>query len=398
MKSGHIDSLKQEVEKTFGRKVLSSSDCRLLCNDIYHQLKIKISFNTVRRFFNLIEAAHHPSHYTLDILTNYCGYPSYSDYLQFKEQALEAHEEIPNSDLLNYIILLFKNTEASNIIDITYYNLVQQTIKYLEHNSLLLDRFQRDIARIKNGQDFYYEQFVNIDKLNSFYGNGLQYYLNEKTSKEAQIFGHSLLCLKAYLINDNIGIEENYKKVVEFENGKTIQPSILGRYLATQLFFASAFDLDIEPILIKARQAYSNFSTLPNSCCYLFSFEIVWAEALILTQQYDEASYFIEENIRKNRTVVQSYNNIQLSETIKLFYAIIMANTGKKIKAKELLVEIDPNKFYFLSKQFLNILYLSLKQFLNKKNTEEGQILHLIQSTGFVRLSNLFSIKQELVK
>jgi hypothetical protein len=38
------------------------------------------------------------------------------------------------------------------------------------------DRFQRAIAKTRNGQEFYFEQFVNLDELNSFYGDGLRYY------------------------------------------------------------------------------------------------------------------------------------------------------------------------------------------------------------------------------
>ncbi len=69
-----IDLLKDEVKKIFGRRILSSADCQNLCEDILSTSSIKISFNTIRRFFSLIKAVSRPSIYTLNTLSNYCGF------------------------------------------------------------------------------------------------------------------------------------------------------------------------------------------------------------------------------------------------------------------------------------------------------------------------------------
>ncbi len=85
---------------------------------------------------------------------------------------------------------------------------------FLQRHPELIDKFQRNIAKIKNGQDFYFEQFINIDGLNSYYGMGLRYYLNEKKTAEAQIFGHSILCAKNWLLENPHGVRKHYDMVM----------------------------------------------------------------------------------------------------------------------------------------------------------------------------------------
>ena len=69
-----IDQLRNEVEKTYGRKILSSADCQQICIEIHQKTKLRVSFNTLRRFFNLMKDMHLPSNYTCDVLAQYCGF------------------------------------------------------------------------------------------------------------------------------------------------------------------------------------------------------------------------------------------------------------------------------------------------------------------------------------
>src|SRR3954470_15017377 len=175
-----INLLKNEVEKRFGRRVISSADCQNLCNDILHTNSIKISFNTIRRFFNLMRATNQPSEYTLNALSNYCGFSSFGKFIIFKQQNIILENQNQDEILLSFLTLFFKQVEIFKPHDITFLNLVQQTILHLDHYPNMIDAFQREIAKTKNGQNFYFERFVFIDKLNSYYGQGLQYYLDEK--------------------------------------------------------------------------------------------------------------------------------------------------------------------------------------------------------------------------
>lgn len=388
MKSEHISQLKLHVERTLGRRILSSTDCRYLHNDISQQLQITVSFNTLRRFFQLMEAKHEPSIYTLNILSMYCGYSSFDDFatsLEIKptENDCTNHK---NADLLNYLVLLFKKTEVSGPNDHTYNHLVRETIIFLEHHPFLIDQFQREIARTKNGQDYYFEQFINIDNLNSFYGDGLRYYLHVKRTIESQLFGNYLLCFRFWLTMDKKNLEKHYAIVMGYEVDKKVQAAWAGFYFSPQLYYANALGLDPEEILIRARQYYATITPVKENHASLFVFQLVMSQALVLTGQYEEALFYIGEVFKNKKRYIASSVDVSFLEAVYLFKAISMAHLGEKTVAKELLEVINPTNFHFLSKQYLSILYLSLKQFLKKTAADQRQLQHLVETTGFVRL------------
>ena len=76
-----LQSLKIQVEKTFGQKINDRGKAELLAEDIYLKTNILVSYNTMRRFFGLVENTK-ASRSTLDTLAVYCGFSSYQDFYQ----------------------------------------------------------------------------------------------------------------------------------------------------------------------------------------------------------------------------------------------------------------------------------------------------------------------------
>src|SRR5687767_4609530 len=103
---------------------------------------------------------YHPSSFTLNLLSKYCGYSSFDEFISHKEQSYNNHIN-SGSDLLNFLILLFRDLEIKGVDDITYINLIHEIINNLEKWPQVIDDFQSQIAKTANGQFFYYEQFVN---------------------------------------------------------------------------------------------------------------------------------------------------------------------------------------------------------------------------------------------
>ncbi len=385
LKPTNVDLLKEEVEKTFGRKILFSADCIYLQTHILKHLQFTLSFNTLRRFFGLMESKHRQSVYTLDVLSNYCGYSSFNHFVASKEQSQSVNTEHQNFPLTNYLVRIFKNIELKNSNDLVYLELVGQTIQFLEHQSYNFDEFQREIARTKNGQRIYFEKFIHIDKLNSYYGDGLRYYLHECSEKDSQIFGHSTLCFRYWLSGNNMGVEHHYNKITCYAVDKTTPPNIAGGFFAAQLFYANAFNRQQEPILMEARQYYSLLKSSKENLALVYQFLKQLSEALILTAQYEEAMYYIEEAIRKRKNQNPD-NDLGMFEAIHLFNAFIKTHLQEP-EAKELVTSIDPNNYYFLHKQYMTILYLSLKQSFQKNGHNHEQMQNLIEETGFIKLS-----------
>lgn len=74
-----LQALKIQVEKTFGQKIDSRGKAELLAEDIYLKTNLLVSYNTLRRFFGLVENIK-AGRSTLDTLAVYCGFSSYQDF------------------------------------------------------------------------------------------------------------------------------------------------------------------------------------------------------------------------------------------------------------------------------------------------------------------------------
>ncbi|RYE56588.1 MAG: hypothetical protein EOP48_07660 [Sphingobacteriales bacterium] len=385
MSAENLNLLKSEVERIVGRKVLTASDCQYLSNDIYQQIKLRVSLNTLRRFFHLMTSKYQPSSFTLNLLSKYCGFSSFEEFIAHKERLCDIHTN-SGSDLLNFLILLFKDFETKGVEDITYINLIHEIISNLEKWPQVIDEFQSQIAKTANGQFFYYEQFINTDNLNGYYGDGLRYYLHEKKDPQAQIFGHSLLCFRSWLSMNGDKVYSHCEELMKYKIDESIHPSICGRYFASQLYKAEYFDYDVEPIILAAREFYLDTKYSRAVSQGFPHYEFILAESLILIGQHEEALFYIIEATKKRNNSTPPYVHLKLFESIYLFHAIALKNTGKVEKAKEMLEMINVKNFYFLARKFNLILYLLQKQSFHKRDLLREQLDHLVQQTGFRKL------------
>lgn len=386
MNCDSLSLLKDEVERIYGRKVLTASDCQFLCKDIYQRTQFQVSLNTLRRTFNLMKSKYQPSMFTLDLLSKYCGYSSLTDFVSQKEEAMNHNNHDNNFGLLNFLSLLFNDRDIKNIDDVTYINLVHDIIYNLEKWPNVIDAFQQQVAKKVNGQIFYFEQFVNIDKLNSYYGNGLRYYINEKKTVEAQIFGHSLLCFRYWLAMKDEEVERQYNEVKRMNIKPTAHPFIAGRYFASMLYYGDVFKDNIEAVLSQAREFYGELKAVKHPDQSFPCFEYILSEALILINQHEEALYYISESVKKRNNHFPPHIDLKLFESIYLFQAIALGKTGQVDKSREILEIINTKNFYFLSKQFNTILYLLLKRSYLHKDCLDRQLQDLVGQTGFKRL------------
>lgn len=374
--------LKLCIEKMLGRKVISSTDCRYLLNDITKKLDTSISFNTLRRFFNLMGTTHVQSVYTLDTLAVYCGFTSWNDFTSHPPDFIEQDD----SNLLFYIVMLYKTIVVKDSNDTTFSNLVHQTINFLEYYPSLIDPFQFEIAKTSNGQTFYFEQFVNIDALNSFYGNGLIYYLQEKKTMDAQIFGNHLLILKHWLSSNNNELEKYYNIIIQYDVNKKSDPAIAASFFASQFYYLNSMGLNTEAIIIKARQYYSTLSLSPTNHNAILKFLTTILQALLLTGEYEEVFFYTDDFIKPKMNVTISVMDKMSCEVIILFKSLALLYNGNKSAGKELISTINPCNFNGLAKQFFTILYLTAKQFEKKSSFKEEQIRYLVEKTGFIKL------------
>lgn len=386
--------LRKEVEETFGKKIGSSRDCHMLSEEVYTKISFNINSNTLRRIFGLVKSHYSPSLTTLDILSKFCGFASFDEFKKLQSTTHKvSHEDFYSSSVLKYMVALFRDTSTKEF-DKTFAAVVKHTIHFIQRHPELCDKFQRAIAKTKNGQEYYYEQCIHIDALNSFYGDGLRFYLIEKNKPEAQVFGHSLLCLKNWLSENTSEVIKHHDEVVKHTLTNNSHPMLCGRFFATRLLFADIQGLPIEKILIQAQQRHALIREQSDGYRIFPYFESVISPILLLTGHPEEALYFIDYSLN-NYPHKHAHIDPGIYQTMDLIRALTLFKTGRIKEAEKLFHLIRPSKFYFLSQKTSRIMYLFLSQYLKKSSvTSDDQLKDLIAKMGFTRLNQVLHIER----
>lgn len=384
--------LLQEVEHTFGRKIISSGDCKILSDEIFSRTSHQLNENTLRRFFNLVKADYSPSHSTLMILSKYCGFESVDDV--YKNKIIpSADDEVINPDtILHFFISVFRETEKLEVNENVFLNMIIETIKFLNANKFLTDKFQRLIAKTTSGNSYYFEQLVNVDSLNSFYGNGLRYYVKQKGTPEAEIFMASLYVYKYWLSGEDEKLIKSAAKLFPCIKTENTLPGMLARQLAAILFFHDVTKSDSEATRKEIHKFYFDLETAVTNREYLNNFIYVVSEALMLTGYPEEALLYLQKANARQNGHESSYSPFNYAQVYQLTEAFAWYKLGEHQHAKSIVKEIKSSEFPFLQKKLSGILYLSLLKKMKPKSKSiqyNQQIISWINETGFKRLLNL---------
>jgi RNA recognition motif-containing protein len=77
-----LTHLQKNVAKQFGKQIRTATDCDHLSILFKRNLNAEVSSQTLRRFFGLIKSSSNTSHFTLDLISKYCGYRDFNDFRQ----------------------------------------------------------------------------------------------------------------------------------------------------------------------------------------------------------------------------------------------------------------------------------------------------------------------------
>lgn len=392
--------LKKEIEGIFGKKIAASGDCIFLSNEILFKTHQAISSNTLRRLFGLVKTDFHPSSTTLHILVKYCGFSSLQELVKLRKAGPPAIDDNSYAEsVLNYLLSLFTYTPVKECNDKDFMAFVKITLDFLKRHPELIDNFQKGIARSKNGREYYYEKAINIDDLNSFYGDGLRYYLVENKTTKAQVLGHSLLCLRNWLVENKAGVNHHYQEAVKHTLTKDNHPYLWVRYYAAQLMHAEVNHLPIDKIIEAAQQSHALLKQqeLQDRCQFFPCFEYVLCPVLIIMGRANDALYFInfarKEYVNKIPDIDDGFY-----DTLELFEAMAAYQSGNIPLAEKLFSRLHPTRFHYLNKKSCTILYLFLCEGLNKqKESTQQQLNELIGETGFTRFKQIEQYKMTAI-
>lgn len=381
MKNDLLPVLRQELENSFGRKIVSSRDCLQMVDDIYQKTGYTINANTLRRFFGLVQTPYSASPSTLNILSKYCGFNSI-DELENLSSTAETSDSIQTEEVLHYLVSLFKNMQPAEGSQPLVGTLVQQTVTFLDRNEGLIERFQREIANTAAGQLYYFEKAVNMDRLNSYYGNGLRYYLRAKNNNEARVFACSVQVLRHWLSDNGDELEKNMSALTAVPLSIHYPAHILARSIAARIYYAQFRGEIPDRILQDATRYYAAINARvgqPDP-----EFDLIVGEALILTNHITEGNGFI----RRGKAISSSSKH-PLYESQLAFWEKLV-NSRKPSSIKIITGTFKPGRALPVSPSPLNKKYFSLLSLTNDGRSKKSNLAAIIKETGFARLMQPF--------
>ncbi|MDB2697934.1 hypothetical protein N9Y29_02035, partial [Crocinitomicaceae bacterium] len=266
-----IDELKNEVEKTLGRKISSRGDCELLAEDLYAKTGSIISYNTFRRLFGIIEFRK-PRESTLDALSIYIGFQSYQDFTKrFSEvdtwpmwEHLYVMLSESNSDeILNYLHYLKRQ---QNNFSIAFIIVVRELLNRNDISTLLLVfrdplfNFHAlpydEVAQIgvliglhfrnfhhkemeevllleDNFRDLVFKIFVDYGRLNGSYGSWIDFLAGLSTLDKETISFLTCLGIWRNLLNLQNSDQKHESNSLKLERG--LHPILFGRIFGIKI-------------------------------------------------------------------------------------------------------------------------------------------------------------------
>ena len=223
------------------------------CNQLavsFRQEGCIISGHTLARFLGILPYRKlYPA--TLDILANYIGYLSFSDYIQAKDlyidQQLSSENELFSSGpfSLTALEIAIKTTNKKDISDLLMsVNMdhddkteLIQLLGSLVRNSTNKNELLEILISTENGRRLFFESYVDEDDPNSYFSNALQrfYYQNIQTTNN-QLFYFTFLISNAIYHKRSIPIElKEFERIVLEIDEKTLHFHELSRLIETQL-------------------------------------------------------------------------------------------------------------------------------------------------------------------
>jgi hypothetical protein len=382
MNSTVLAALRKELENSFGRKITSSRDCLQLVDDIYQKTGFTINSNTLRRFFGLVRSDYTASPATITILSRYCGFGSI-DEIEKISSTKETDTSINKEEVLQYLLSLFRHLDDEKTHNPVLEKMVQQTIVFLERNPSLIDRFQREIAKIPAGRYYYYELSVHMDKLNDYYGDGLRYYLRTNNSDESRVFVHSLLIFRYWLTEDRELLDRHINELAAIQVSHNYPSHILGRLIAARLYAANARNEATDKILVDATKYHVAIMTSRGNAAPTFpDFELAVSEALILTNNHEEAM----EYIRRGKSFFTGFKGIGPTHPFRFWENLIQS------KKNHPLIPLDLTRKPSIEQPVnypQNKHYHTLLQLLQNPASKPTQLAPHVDKTGFTRFYRL---------
>ncbi len=404
LSANYIELIKQEISNKFGRRITNLADCKALENSILQDTSNRISYKTFSRLYGLSKTKSKPNKTTLNILSQYVGFNNFDLFIQKQEKPdfeelnyffiVQQTKTIINYNEIENLCLKFGDwTEIYSFIEkILIYSRAINDYNFLKQFYLLPNIFEfrlnkrkyafdiaqiygsiiyqldirtqkeiiKYIAKQPNARQFYFEFYVDLDHLNEIYGFSLDEYHKYSNSNQSYVFYYNLKIYQAFLNKDNNKITHYYNKLQLVDKSGLEFPILLGRNIASYIYFNYKNKLREKDIIDKIIWQLQRFKgnelnqVLNSQLFLLFIFK-----ALQLTNNISLISD-IFKNINHKFIELCDYLTDNASNHLLIYYSHHLIFLNKLDKAKLIIDKIQINKFPLFERNTILIGYYSM--------------------------------------
>lgn len=380
-----IEQLKLLVESKFGRRIKTKKDANDLIIHIQSFTGYPLGLTTVRRFFGLIRNDSRFNRSTLNILSNYAGYPDVDQINKSKTNnsgdrghslltaiaskqlinlMILPSENIDVEDLewIKELILLYSNSHTEfkeiakyffssdgvwtpNYLDLYRYQLTQiiAEITYRFSIEEQLEIF-KDILSCKYGKSFVHLH-PRVTKERTCFFEGLVDYYNPNSKSEELFFK----CMQGYktVLDKNSKFPESTYRFVTEQSLNGVHVLLKGRVVAIQLYYFLERNQSIyeSSILSNLKREYMGIDSKKDD--YKLNQQLLLLfplQALSFYKKWDVVAELFDY-LNYKEPIISDYWVHNANNHFKMYLAIKNMLEGKKSKAQALINSVAPQLF-----------------------------------------------------
>lgn len=380
--------LKRLIKIKLNLDCSSSSHIQQLQHDIQQATGEYLSSQTLNRFFGIIQTGFNPSMHTLDTLARYVEYKSFSELeiLNAEKNAEQIHATFSS----RFIVAVFSQINPEDNIEPGILQVIKNIAKLMADDRRLAGEVYCSMAPSVFGRKFFFEQFVNIDALDSVYGDGLQYYLLNAHNREQKFFAYILYCYR-YFLTANADLFQKYFHLLNaFRQSEIMHfgPLLIDRYYAVLVFNQVMRKMENNSQdHIKDELADLDIWSSHAKSCYCAGYLV--GEALLLAGEFGRSWEILNSDEIKPSLLTGCLRDefIIHLKILKLMSGFFSNHISTK-RALSLFAELSDKQLPVLLHDYLSFYLLFLKRSLFPKASVRKevneQLQYLIKKTGFV--------------
>lgn len=291
-----------------------------------------------------------------------------------------------NTDLLKDIYSIFESDKRSlgpsRIIQ-NNPEIINVVAVELRNNKKIRDFLIPLYAKSELGQLFYFERFFDFDSLVLHSGDDIDYYLENKHTADAMIYGHFLKFMQYFLAGDQPNCKKEYEVIQSFELPDNLKPLHAAYYYGPQVIYQSVYDNKLDKDLVGEIYQMSDllYQTGAQSKVSIPDFEFLIIFCLNFGDRFAEIRELI--NLIFDRYDFSDFSNSWLYQLFFSIHARTLLNTGDVQKGFEFFNQVEFKTIPKSHKYFMKLRYSLIKlEFLifENKFDEAKQIIAEIKT------------------